>query len=127
MTSRDLTENVEQLQIRSALALVRDRTIAALSMIGQRAAEYCELAIAGRSHNVPAQVTTIGKRFANVAEELLVAHERIEHLLSRLPLRGIKGPVGTQQDMLDLFQGDTFKLDRVRSADRSKSWVRFLF
>lgn len=110
MTSRDLTENVEQLQIRSALSLVRDRTIAALSMIGQRAAEYCELAIAGRSHNVPAQVTTIGKRFANVAEELLVAHERIEHLLSRLPLRGIKGPVGTQQDMLDLFQGDTFKL-----------------
>jgi adenylosuccinate lyase len=113
MTSRDLTENVEQLQIRSALALVRDRTIAALSMIGQRAAEYCELAIAGRSHNVPAQVTTIGKRFANVAEELLIAHERIEHLLARLPLRGIKGPVGTQQDMLDLFQGDTFKLDSL--------------
>ena len=113
MTSRDLTENVEQLQIRSALSLVRDRAIAALSMIGQRAAEYCELAIAGRSHNVPAQVTTIGKRFANVAEELLVAHERIESLLHRLPLRGIKGPVGTQQDMLDLFQGDTFKLDSL--------------
>ena len=113
MTSRDLTENVEQLQIRSALTLVRDHSTAALGLIAQRAAEYCELAIAGRSHNVPAQVTTIGKRFANVGEEMLVAHTRIENLLSRMPLRGIKGPVGTQQDMLDLFQGDSLKLDAL--------------
>jgi adenylosuccinate lyase len=113
MTSRDLTENVEQLQIRSALSLVRDRVVAALALIGQRAAEYSDLAIAGRSHNVPAQVTTVGKRFANIAEELLVAYERTENLLSRYPLRGIKGPVGTQQDMLDLFQGDALKLDSL--------------
>jgi adenylosuccinate lyase len=113
MTSRDLTENVEQLQIRQALGLVRDRSVAALQALGERAAEYCEAAIAGRSHNVPAQVTTIGKRFANVAEEMLVAFERIENLLDRFPLRGIKGPVGTQQDMLDLFGGDAAKLDAL--------------
>lgn len=113
MTSRDLTENVEQLQIRSALTLVRDRVVAALGLIGQRAVETADLAIAGRSHNVPAQVTTIGKRFASVAEEMLVAFERLEELLKRLPLRGIKGPVGTQQDMLDLFQGDAEKLDSL--------------
>jgi adenylosuccinate lyase len=113
LTSRDLTENVEQLQIRTALRLVRDRTIPALALLGQRAAEYCELAIAGRSHNVPAQVTTLGKRFANVAEELLVGFQRLDSLLARMPLRGIKGPVGTQQDMLDLFQGDRGKLDAL--------------
>ncbi len=113
MTSRDLTENVEQLQIRQALVLVRDRSVAALTLLGQRAAEYCEMAITGRTHNVPAQVTTIGKRFASVAEELLLAVERLENLLARLPLRGIKGAVGTQQDMLDLFQGDAAKLDSL--------------
>ena len=113
MTSRDLTENVEQLQIRSALELVLNRSVSSLAMIGQRAAEYCELAIAGRSHNVPAQVTTIGKRFANVGEELLIATARLESLLEQYPLRGIKGPVGTQQDMLDLFQGDAAKLDQL--------------
>ncbi len=120
MTSRDLTENVEQLQVRSALELVRDRTVAAMSLMAQRAAEFSELAIAGRSHNVPAQVTTVGKRFTNVIEELLVAFDRIENVLSRYPLRGIKGPVGTQQDMLDLFQGDTSKLAELdkRIADR---------
>jgi adenylosuccinate lyase len=111
MTSRDLTENVEQLQIRGALSLLRDRAVAALGLLAERAVEFGELAIAGRSHNVPAQVTTVGKRFANVAEELLTAFERVENLLARYPLRGIKGPVGTQQDMLDLFRGDTSKLD----------------
>ena len=113
MTSRDLTENVEQLQIRSALTLVRDRSVAALGLIAERAAETAELAIAGRSHNVPAQVTTIGKRFTNIAEEILLAVQRLEELLARIPLRGIKGPVGTQQDMLDLFQGDPAKLEQL--------------
>ena len=113
MTSRDLTENVEQLQIRRALELVRDRTVAALGLLAGRAAEFQTLAIAGRSHNVPAQVTTVGKRIASVGEELLSGFARIEDLLRRYPLRGIKGPVGTQQDMLDLFDGDVSKLQSL--------------
>lgn len=110
MTSRDLTENVEQCQILSSLQLIRDRLVATLTLMGQRALEYSDLAVAGRSHNVPAQITTIGKRFANSAEEILFGFDALEGLIDRLPLRGIKGPVGTQQDMLDLFQGDTTKL-----------------
>ena len=115
MTSRDLTENVEQLQIRTALCLVRDRTVATLKLLGARAEEFSQLAIAGRSHNVPAQITTVGKRFANVAEETLIAYQRLEELIARYPLRGIKGPVGTQQDMMDLFDGDAAKLSQLDS------------
>ncbi len=110
MTSRDLTENVEQLQIRLALELVRDRAISALRRLGDLAATHADLAIAGRSHNVPGQVTTLGKRFANAAEEMLQAVDRISDLLARYPLRGIKGPMGTQQDLLDLFDGDVTKV-----------------
>ncbi|MET7369209.1 adenylosuccinate lyase [Streptomyces sp. NPDC005566] len=110
MTSRDLTENVEQLQIRLSLELMRDRTVSVLARLGKLAAEYRELVIAGRSHNVAAQATTLGKRFATAADELLVAYGRLEDLLDRYPLRGIKGPVGTAQDMLDLLGGDADKL-----------------
>ncbi len=110
MTSRDLTENVEQLQVRDSLAVVRDRVVATLARLAQRAVEHRELAMVGRSHNVAAQTTTLGKRFATVADELLVGYERIEELLERYPLRGIKGPVGTAQDMLDLLGGDPAKL-----------------
>ncbi|MCW2597132.1 MAG: purB, adsL [Jatrophihabitans sp.] len=107
MTSRDLTENVEQLQIRSSLTLVRTKTLAVLSRLARRAAEYDALVVAGRSHNVAAQATTLGKRFASAADELLVALRRLDDLIARYPLRGIKGPVGTAQDMLDLLGGDT--------------------
>ncbi len=103
MTSRDLTENVEQVQVRDALELVRDRIVAILARLARLAAEQSTTVVAGRSHNVAAQATTIGKRLATVGEELFVAFGRITDLLERLPLRGIKGPVGTQQDMLDLL------------------------
>jgi|TARA_B100000809_G_scaffold258731_3_gene302424 adenylosuccinate lyase len=115
MTSRDLTENVEQLQVRRGLELVLDRVVATLARLGRLAAEHADLVMAGRSHNVAAQATTLGKRFANAAEELLVAHRRLVDLLAAYPLRGIKGPVGTQQDMLDLFDGDA---DRVAELER---------
>jgi adenylosuccinate lyase len=110
MTSRDLTENVEQLQVRSSLELVRDRAVAALARLSGLAVEHDGLVMAGRSHNVAAQATTLGKRFASAAEELLVAVERVEELIVRYPLRGIKGPVGTAQDQLDLLDGDAAKL-----------------
>jgi adenylosuccinate lyase len=110
MTSRDLTENVEQLQVHSSLALIRTKTLAVLSRLARRAAEYDSLVMAGRSHNVAAQATTLGKRFANAADELLVALGRLDDLSERYPLRGIKGPVGTAQDMLDLLDGDAGKL-----------------
>ncbi|OEU94478.1 adenylosuccinate lyase [Streptomyces abyssalis] len=109
MTSRDLTENVEQLQIRRSLEIARDRTVALLARLGRLAGEHAELVVAGRSHNVAAQATTLGKRFATAADELLAAHGRLTDLLARYPLRGIKGPVGTSQDMLDLL-GDEEKL-----------------
>jgi adenylosuccinate lyase len=115
MTSRDLTENVEQLQVRAALGLVRDRMVAALARLADRAAEHATLVTTGRSHNVAAQATTLGKRFANAGEELLQALRRVEELLDRYPLRGIKGPVGTQQDMLDLL-GSAEAVERLEAA-----------
>jgi adenylosuccinate lyase len=115
MTSRDLTENVEQLQLRRSLVMIRGRMLASLARLAERAAESATVVMAGRSHNVPAQATTLGKRFANAGEELLQALYRVDDLLARYPMRGIKGPVGTQQDMLDLFDGDGERLEQLES------------
>lgn len=110
MTSRDLTENVEQLQIYRSLEMMRNKSVSVAAGTAQHAAQYQSLVMAGRSHNVAAQATTLGKRFASAAEEILVAIDRVEDLLNRYPLRGIKGPMGTAQDMLDLVGGDESKL-----------------
>ncbi len=115
LTSRDLTENVEQIQIVDALRLVRCDGVAVLLRLGARAEEFADQPIAGRTHNAVAQVTTLGKRFANVAEELMSALERLDTFLARLPMRGLKGPVGTQQDLLDLV-GDPESVHRLELA-----------
>jgi len=114
MTSRDLTENVEQLQIRRSLELMRSRVAAVLAKLASLALEHTDLVMAGRSHNVAAQATTLGKRFATAADELMIAFERLDNLIERYPLRGIKGPVGTAQDMLDLL-GDESTLDELEA------------
>ncbi|WIM70560.1 adenylosuccinate lyase [Corynebacterium suedekumii] len=116
MTSRDLTENVEQLQIFRSLEFIRDKAVAVVARIGTRASQYQSLVMAGRSHNVAAQATTLGKRFASAADEMLVAIERAEELLGRYPLRGIKGPMGTSQDMLDLMGGNQNKLASLETS-----------
>ena len=119
MTSRDLTENIEQLQVLGSLRVIRVRVVAALAQLSRLAVQYADQPLTGRSHNVAAQLTTLGKRFATAADELLVALARLDDLIGRYPARGIKGPVGTAQDMLDLLGGDAAKLAELerRIAD----------
>jgi adenylosuccinate lyase len=127
MTSRDLTENVEQMQIRDALVLVRASMVATIARLGELAAQYRELVITGRSHNVAAQATTLGKRFATIADEMFVALERLDDLVERYPLRGIKGPMGTSQDQLDLVDGSLEKLAELeRRVARHLGFERVL-
>ena len=112
LTSRDVTENVEQLMTWQALELLDRRTVALLRMLAERAGEFAALATVGRTHNVAAQPTTLGKRFAQVGEELLLAHRQLRELRASYPIRGIKGPVGSQQDQLDLL-GSAAKVDQL--------------
>ncbi len=113
LTSRDLTENIEQLQIKESLSLIHDKTVATLSQLAKLATQYSDLVMTGRSHNVAAQSTTLGKRFASAAEETLQAYSKLNNLIESYPLRGIKGPVGTSQDMLDLFENDEKKVQKL--------------
>jgi len=115
MTSRDLTENVEMVQVRDSLRLIRAEVVGVLHTLAEKMQTHINLVIVGRSHNVPAQLTTFGKRLATIAEELLFAFERLESLLQRLPLRGVRGPVGTAQDLHDLV-GDAANAIEVELA-----------
>jgi adenylosuccinate lyase len=112
MTSRDLTENIELIQIKAALELIEYRTLQTLFLLNEKITKYEKTFMVGRSHNVAAQVTTLGKRFASCAEELLFAHSALKELIARLPLRGIKGPVGTSQDGLAAMGKDFEKLEK---------------
>jgi len=112
LTSRDLTENIELIQIKAGLELIEHRVLQTLFLLNEKILKYEKTYVVGRSHNVTAQVTTLGKRFASCAEELLFAHTALKELIARLPLRGIKGPVGTSQDALDAVGKDFANLEK---------------
>jgi adenylosuccinate lyase len=112
LTSRDLTENIELIQIKVGLELIEYRVLQTLFLLGEKISRYEKTYMVGRSHNVAAQVTTLGKRFASCAEELLFAHNALKELITRMPLRGIKGPVGTSQDALDAMGKDLANLEK---------------
>lgn len=103
MTSRDLTENVEQMQILESLKVIRDDLVSLISRMADLAEAHVSLCMVGRTHNVAAQAVTLGKRFADAVSEAITGFERLDELMARYPLRGVKGPVGTQLDQLDLL------------------------
>lgn len=115
LTSRDLTENVEQLQILRGLEILRTKTLAALLKLADRAEEWKDLVITARTHNVPAQPTTFGKRLAMFGEDLLCAARELDRIVNNYPVRGLKGPVGTQMDLLTLFDGDREKVEQLEA------------
>lgn len=115
MTSRDLTENVEQLQVYRGLQEIHKKSVAALIRISARSQEFSDLVITARTHNVAAQVTTFGRRLAEFGEELLGATQQLQHILDTYPVRGLKGAVGTQLDQLSLFDGDASKVTELEN------------
>lgn len=115
MTSRDLTENVEQLQLYRSVRILFLKSLAVLQAFAARAEEHKDLVLTARTHNVAAQPTTVGKRIAMFGEELMRAVTKLGALLEDYPARGLKGAVGTQLDLLTLFDGDVDKVSELES------------
>ncbi len=113
MTSRDLTDNVEQWQVLESLRYLQLKYVALLAEFAKRASQWDDLVIVGRTHHAAAQPTTFGKRMAMFGEEMLHAFGRLVDLLERYPLRGLQGAIGTDLDQLTLLQGDREKLAQL--------------
>ncbi len=113
LTSRDLTESVEQLQVFRSLQLIRAKHVAAVAGLARRAVADRDVLIAARTHNVAAQPTTVGKRWAMFGEECLRGTAQLDVALGAFAARGLKGAVGTQLDQLTLFAGDLAKVARL--------------
>lgn len=115
MTSRDLTDNVEQYQVLTALRLLQPKYTHLLDRLRHRAVEWRDLVIVGRTHHAAAQPTTMGKRLASFGQEMVIALQRLDELVERYPLRGLQGAVGTGLDQLTLFAGDTDKVEQLQN------------
>lgn len=113
MTSRDLTENVEQLQVYKSLFVLRDKCVATLHRFRLHAENNKHIILTARTHNVAAQPTTMGKRIAMFGEEFYQSLQLLESTITQYRVRGLKGAVGTQMDQLSLFDGDSSKVSAL--------------
>ena len=127
LTSRDLTENVEQLQVFRGLLVIREKVVASLRRMRESAEGWDDIVLTARTHNVAAQPTTLGKRVAMFGEELASGLGVLEDVIAGYAVRGLKGAVGTQMDQLSLFEGDAEKVADlegriVKHLGISKQW-----
>lgn len=109
-TSADITDNADLVILRDALRLIAEWLAVAIDALGKFAARYRDLPTLGFTHFQSAQVTTVGKRASLWCYDFVRDLSEVEHLLSSLRFRGIKGATGTQASFLELFRGDEGKV-----------------
>ena len=103
MTSRDLTDNIELIQIKLSLDFIVDKCLLILKLLDEKINAYSSLLISARTHNQVAQLTTLGKKFADCAGEFLDAFINLETIIENFRFRGIRGAVGNNQDLSNLI------------------------
>ncbi|WP_305151023.1 adenylosuccinate lyase [uncultured Dubosiella sp.] len=114
-TSCYVGDNTDLIIMHEALELVKKKLVNVLAALEKFALEYKDLPCLAFTHFQPAQPTTVGKRAALWAHDLLMDYEEIEYLLDHKKLLGQKGTTGTQASFMELFEGDT---EKVKEIDR---------
>ncbi len=114
-TSCYVGDNTDLIVMHEALELVKKKIVNVLAELKKFALEYKDMPCLAFTHFQPAQPTTVGKRAALWAHDLMMDYEEIEYLLEHKKLLGQKGTTGTQASFMELFSGDT---DKVKEIDR---------
>lgn len=114
-TSCYVADGSDLIMMKAGLEILRDRLVEVVRALAQFCEQEADHPILGFTHFQPAQPTTLGKRASLWLQDFLLDLEELEHVLERLPFRGVKGTTGTQASFLQLFEGDHAK---VRELDR---------
>ena len=112
-TSCFVTDNADLILLREGLELVRNRLFKVIDGLATFADKYRDLPCLGFTHMQSAQPTTIGRRACLWAYDLVMDLEELEHRLSTLKARSVKGTTGTQASILELFEGDHGKVKEL--------------
>lgn len=112
-TSCYVGDNTDIIIMRDALRIIRRKLISVIANLAKFANQYKDLPCLAYTHLQPAQLTTVGKRATLWINELLMDLTDIDFRLENLRLLGQKGTTGTQASFVELFDGDTAKIDEL--------------
>ena len=112
-TSCFVGDNTDLIVMYEALELVKKKLVNVLAELKKFALEHKDLPVLAFTHFQPAQPTTLGKRAAIWAQDLLLDYEELCFLLENKKLRGCKGTTGTQASFMELFDNDEAKVKQL--------------
>ena len=115
-TSAYVSDNADLIVVREALGIVERRLVAVLRRMRTLASEHRATPALAYTHYQPAQPTTVGKRIALWAFDLLTDLEEVRRRREDLRFLGAKGATGTQASFLLLFDGDSAKVEELDRA-----------
>ncbi len=115
-TSMYVVDNTDAILMKEALLVIKKKLVNAISALSEFCMKYRHMPALGYTHYQPAQLTTVGKRAALWLQDLYLDYEEINHVLTLVKLRGVKGTTGTQASFMSLFDNDGEKVKALEKA-----------
>lgn len=112
-TSCFVTDNADLILYRDALTYIRGELLKVIANLCDFAEKYKEVPTLGYTHYQPAQLVTVGKRATLWLQDFVSDIEEIDFVLRNIKFLGSRGTTGTEASFVDLFNGDTIKIDEM--------------
>lgn len=112
-TSCYVTDNADLIIYREALRYLRKELLVVIKNLSEFADKYKSIPTLGYTHYQPAQLITVGKRASLWIQDFVSDIDEIDHVISRMKMLGCRGTTGTEASFVDLFDGDTAKIDQM--------------
>ena len=112
-TSCYVTDNADLVIYRDALRLIRAEIVTVLKDLAAFADRYKALPTPGYTHYQNAQPVTVGKRACLWMQDLVLDLEELDAVLCAMRFLGCRGTTGTEASFMELFDGDTAKIDEM--------------
>ena len=119
-TSCYVTDNADIVIYRDGLKYLRGELLKVVANLAEFADTYKAMPTLGYTHYQPAQLVTVGKRATLWMQDFLADLEELDFVLETMKFLGCRGTTGTEASFLELFGGDTGKIDEMNkkiSAD----------
>ena len=112
-TSCYVTDNADLIIYRDGLRYLRNELLKVIANLSDFAQKYKTLPTLGYTHYQPAQLVTVGKRAALWMQDFLSDLSEIDFAIENIKFLGCRGTTGTEASFVELFEGDTAKIDEM--------------
>lgn len=112
-TSCYVTDNSDLVIYRDGLKYLRNELLGVISNLAEFAMKYRAMPTLGYTHYQPAQLVTVGKRATLWMQDFAADVEELDFVIDSMRFLGCRGTTGTEASFLELFDGDTAKIDEM--------------